>query len=62
MARNNVLNLVLAFTIGGVVGAGVALLFAPQSGEKTRRKIREAVEDVREDIMDYADRLKEKIT
>jgi gas vesicle protein len=26
--------------VGGVVGAGVALLFAPQSGRRTRRDIR----------------------
>jgi gas vesicle protein len=29
------------FLIGGVVGAAVALLFAPQSGEETREMIRE---------------------
>lgn len=30
----------------GAVGAGVALLFAPQSGEKTRRLIRRKTEDL----------------
>jgi len=38
-------NLVTAFAIGGLVGAGVALLLAPQSGKETRdllsRKSRE---------------------
>jgi gas vesicle protein len=29
-----------AFIIGGILGAGIALIFAPQSGEKTRRQIR----------------------
>ncbi len=29
-----------AFVIGGILGAGIALLFAPQSGRKTRRDIR----------------------
>lgn len=36
---------VLAFLAGGVIGAGVALLFAPYTGSETRRKIREGVED-----------------
>jgi gas vesicle protein len=29
----------LMLVAGGIIGAGVALLFAPQSGEKTRREI-----------------------
>jgi gas vesicle protein len=29
----------LAFLLGAVVGAGAALLLAPQSGEETRRRI-----------------------
>ena len=28
--------------VGGLIGAGVALLFAPQSGEETRAQIRDA--------------------
>jgi len=62
MARNGALNFMLAFTVGGIVGAGIALLFAPQSGEKTRKRILDAVEDAKEDIVDYADRLKAKIS
>ena len=30
-----------AFIIGAALGAGLALLFAPASGEETRKKIRE---------------------
>jgi len=41
-------NLVTAFAIGGLVGAGIALLLAPQSGKETRdllsRKSRELSE------------------
>ena len=29
-----------AFVVGGLVGAGLALLFAPQSGRRTRQEIR----------------------
>ena len=38
---NNILSLVAVFAIGGLIGAGVALLMAPQSGEKTRSLIRD---------------------
>lgn len=56
---------------GGIIGAGLALLFAPQSGERTRRdigrgarklKVRadEAVEDISENISDLVDKISDK--
>ncbi|MBI5025236.1 MAG: YtxH domain-containing protein [Nitrospirae bacterium] len=51
----------LAFLIGGAVGAGLALLMAPQSGRETRQKIRELTEDVRERAADYAHQVKGKV-
>jgi gas vesicle protein len=33
-----------------IVGAGAALLFAPQSGERTRRQIRRKTEDLIRDV------------
>ncbi len=38
-ARNEKLNGVLLFVAGTLLGAGLALLFAPQSGRRTRREI-----------------------
>jgi gas vesicle protein len=38
-ARNEKLNGVFLFAAGSLIGAGVALLFAPQSGRRTRRDI-----------------------
>ncbi len=35
----------LAFLIGGVAGAAIALLYAPASGRETRKKIRDGVDD-----------------
>ncbi|MBI1910672.1 MAG: YtxH domain-containing protein [Deltaproteobacteria bacterium] len=35
----------LAFFVGGLIGAGLALLFAPQAGNETRRRIKEGFED-----------------
>ncbi|HKQ56680.1 MAG TPA: YtxH domain-containing protein [Candidatus Eisenbacteria bacterium] len=34
-------NSTMAFVLGTVIGAGVALLFAPATGTETRRRIRE---------------------
>ncbi len=33
-------DILLSFLIGGAVGAGVALLFAPRSGRETRERIK----------------------
>jgi gas vesicle protein len=55
-------SIFLSFILGGVVGAGFALLLAPQSGRETRQKIRQFTEDVKEKAVDYAEDVKEKVT
>lgn len=55
-------SIFLSFILGGVVGAGVALLLAPQSGRETRQKIRKFTEDVKDKTADYVDDVKEKVT
>jgi gas vesicle protein len=68
---NRVATAALLMVAGGIVGAGIALLFAPQSGERTRRDIyrsakkvktraEEAVEDLSENILDLVDTIEEK--
>lgn len=39
MKRNDNAGKAFAMVVGGLLGAGVALMFAPQSGNKTRRQI-----------------------
>jgi len=55
-------SLLLSFLLGGVVGAGLALLVAPQSGEQTRRKIKELTDDVRERTNEYINEAKDKMS
>jgi gas vesicle protein len=43
---------VLGFLAGGLAGAVVALLFAPQSGDETRRLIKEKAIDLQERASD----------
>jgi gas vesicle protein len=49
-----------AFLLGALLGAGVALLFAPQSGEETRRVIRERGRRLRHRLEAAADDLQER--
>jgi gas vesicle protein len=39
--KNTFLGTVFTFLTGAAIGAGLALLFAPQSGEETRKKIKD---------------------
>ena len=54
-------TVLLAFVVGGIVGAGVALLTAPQSGRETRQKIRDLADEAKEKIKSAADDAKERI-
>lgn len=45
MARNHLPQMILTFVVGASVGAAVALLFAPKSGEELRGNIAEGVSD-----------------
>ncbi len=38
---------ILSFFLGGLIGAGVALLMAPKSGSETRQKIKEFADDMK---------------
>ena len=60
--ESNRAAVLISFLIGGVVGAGLALLFAPQSGKKTRGKIVDMAEDAKDYASDYTRKLKKKIS
>jgi gas vesicle protein len=55
-------SILLSFLLGGLVGAGFALLMAPQSGRETRQKIKDLTDDVKEKAMGYVGEAKDKVT
>jgi len=68
---NKIAAAALLLVGGGIIGAGIALLFAPQSGERTRRDISryakrvkrqadDVVEDLSVSISDMVDTIGEK--
>ena len=66
MAKNNGEGLVW-FLVGAAAGAAVALLYAPQTGDKTRRMLgrkladgREALEEQGSELLDKSRELFEK--
>ncbi len=52
---------IFSFLVGGAVGAGLALLLAPQSGKKTRKQIRDIADELSEQASDYAEKVKKKV-
>lgn len=55
-------SLFLSFLLGGIVGAGAALLLAPKSGLETREKLLGLADTVRGRTEDYIDETKTKVT
>jgi gas vesicle protein len=53
-------TVLLSFFLGGIIGAGVALLTAPKTGQETRKMIKEFAEDARDRAEEYVGQVKEK--
>jgi len=51
----------LALIAGIVLGTGLGMLLAPQSGARTRRQLRNMVEDATERVGEFADDAKETV-
>lgn len=54
-------SFVAGMLVGSLVGAGIALLFAPRSGAETRQRIREMSEDLRDTASDYVNKAGDSI-
>lgn len=58
---SQVVNFVSGLVLGAVIGAGIALLTAPESGRRTRKRIRRAATDVRDTATDRWDELADDV-
>jgi gas vesicle protein len=55
-------SIAVPFLIGGLVGAGIALLLAPKAGRELRKDIRDAASETRDKFISAVDRGKEIYT
>ena len=53
-------SVALSFILGGALGACLALLFAPESGRRTRERLRDLAADVRDKTIDLSEDLRDK--
>ena len=51
----NAMNFVSSFLLGAIVGVGIALLMAPDSGNRTGRKIRRVAGGLKDSATDQLD-------
>lgn len=63
----NSFGLIAAFLGGAIVGGALGILFAPESGDETRKKIMEALEKrgiklSKADMDDLVDEIKSEVT
>jgi gas vesicle protein len=59
--ESGALNFVAGMLLGAVIGASMALLTAPQSGRKTRKRLVRAVSSARENAVDRWDDLSDEV-
>ena len=55
--KHGFLGVVFTFLTGAALGAGLALLFAPQTGEETRKKMKEVGEKLSDDLKENYDKI-----
>ncbi len=56
-----VMNFISGLVLGAIIGAGVAMLTAPQSGRRTRRRIRTSAVGVRDTAQDRWEELADEV-
>ena len=55
----NIAKYWIAFAVGVAAGAAVALLYAPQTGEKTRKQLKRKLDDAGDYLDDAGDYIKD---
>ncbi len=59
--ETQVINFISGLLLGAVIGAGVALLAAPQSGSRTRRRLKKTALTLRDSATDRWDDLADDV-
>ncbi|MFQ5536034.1 MAG: YtxH domain-containing protein [Gemmatimonadota bacterium] len=59
--ETQVLNFLSGLILGAAIGAGVALLTAPQPGRKTRKRLRRAAGDFRDTATERWDEIADEV-
>lgn len=59
--ESQVTSFISGLLLGAIIGAGVAMLTAPQSGRRTRRRIRRAAVDLRDSAGDRWEELADEV-
>jgi gas vesicle protein len=60
MSDNTGSKMFFSFLSGAAIGAGLALLFAPQSGKETRRQIKDFSEKIGSEVKENFEKLSER--
>nr|WP_315200436.1 YtxH domain-containing protein [uncultured Flavobacterium sp.] len=58
---NNTGNTIIAILVGATIGAGLGILFAPDKGSKTREKIKDGFDDVKNNLNGKLHEVTEKL-
>ena len=63
--ERHIVNFISGLVLGAIIGAGVALLTAPEAGRRTRKKLKKAAGQLRgaagDRLEDLADEVKGKV-
>jgi gas vesicle protein len=60
MSENTGSKMFFSFLTGAAIGAGLALLFAPQSGKETRRQIKDFSDKLGSEVKGKVEQISEK--
>lgn len=60
MSRERNSGIVLGLLAGAAIGSILGVLFAPEKGEETRKKVRRKAEELRDEALEHYEELSEK--